>query len=140
VGTQHHGNSTIEIEIPKGLNDGDNVHYARVGPGGMDLMISFKIHPNPRWERQGLNLTTNCNIDIWDLVLGSDIEVRDILGNTLSLAVAPETQPGTLLRVRGRGLANRSGPPGDLFVRMQARIPPNIPEQILNAIRSEYQK
>jgi DnaJ-class molecular chaperone len=140
VGTQHHGTSTIEIEIPKGLNDGDNVHYSRVGPGGMDLIITFRIHAHPRWERQGLNLTINHSIDIWDLILGGNIEVRDILGNTLSLAVAPGTQPNMLLRVRGRGLAARSGTPGDLFVRMQSRIPAEVPDKILDAIRSEYQK
>jgi len=140
MGTHNHGTTTIEIEIPKGLNDGDNVHYSKMGPGGIDLIITFRIHPNPRWERQDLNLTTNHNIEIWDLILGGDIEIRDILGNTMAVTVAPQTQPGMLLRVRGRGLSSRSGTSGDLFIRMQAKIPANVPEQILDAIRSEYRK
>jgi molecular chaperone DnaJ len=140
VGTQHHGTTAIEIEIPKGLDDGDNIQYAKIGPGGIDLIITFRIHPNPRWERQGLNLTTNHAIDIWDLILGGDIEIRDILGNTLSLTVASGTQPGMLLRLRNRGLSNRAGQTGDLLVRMQARIPTNVPDSILDAIRTEYRK
>jgi DnaJ-class molecular chaperone len=61
--------------------------------------------------------------------------VRDILGSTLSLTIPPGTQPGTTFRLRSRGIAPRSGSPGDLFVRVQATIPNDIPESVLDAIR-----
>ena len=129
-----HGNVTVEIEIPLGINDGDTVQYPRTGPMGMDLLITFRIHPNPRWERQGVNLVTEESVNLWDLILGSEIKVRDILGNILSLTIPPKTQPGTVFRLRDRGLRQRAGGAGDLLVRVQARIPEDIPETILNAI------
>jgi DnaJ-class molecular chaperone len=134
VGTQQ-GTMTVEIEIPRGIDDGDTVQYPGIGPGGMDLVITFRIHPNPQWTRQGLHLTTDYAMSIWDLILGTEIQVRDILGTKLSLTVPPGTQPGTTFRLRNRGLASRSGTPGDLFVRVQATIPNNIPESVLDAIR-----
>lgn len=133
VGSQQ-GNVTVEIEIPLGINDGDTVQYPKTGPMGMDLLITFRIHPNPRWERQGHNLITEQTVSIWDLILGSEIMVRDVLGNTLSLAIPPRTQPGTTFRLRERGLRQRSGGIGDLLVRVQATIPNNIPESLVDAI------
>ena len=133
VGTQQ-GTMTVEIEIPAGIDDGDTVQYPGIGPGGIDLLITFRIHPNPRWTRQGANLTTDCSVSIWDLILGTDIQVQDILGVALSLNIPPQTQPGTIFRLRGRGMAQQSGSVGDLFVRVQATIPNDISPAILDAI------
>ena len=133
VGT-HQGTMTVEIEIPPGIDDGASVQYPGIGPGGMDLVITFRIHPTPRWERQGPNLITDYPVDVWDLITGTEIKVQDILGVTLSLTVPARTQPGTTFRLRERGLAQRSGATGDLLVRVQARIPDNIPQPIIDAI------
>ena len=139
VGT-HQGTMTVEIEIPAGMDDGTIVQYPGVGPGGMDLIITFRIHPNPRWERQAHNLITDQPIDVWNLILGCSVNVQDILGNSLSLTIPPGTQPNTLMRLRGRGLQNRSGQSGDLLIRVQAQIPKDIPEDLIDMIRSKYQK
>jgi DnaJ-class molecular chaperone len=78
---------------------------------------------------------------IWDLILGTDITMRDIMGTELRLTIPPRTQPGSLLRLRGRGLpgstmpGRHGGPAGDLLVRVQARIPNDISEDLLAAIR-----
>lgn len=133
VGSQQ-GNVTVEIEIPLGINDGDTVQYPKTGPMGMDLLITFRIHPNPRFERQGHNLITEQAVSVWDLILGSEIMVRDILGNTLSLTIPPRTQPGTTFRLRDRGLRQRPSGAGDLLVRVQATIPETIPESLVDAI------
>ena len=134
VGTQH-GTSMVEIEIPLGINDGDTVQYPGIGPQGMDLLITYRIHPNPRWERQGPNLTAEYAVSVWELIVGAEITVKDILGNTLQLTIPPRTHPGTIFRLKERGLRQRSGPTGDLFVRVQARIPDHIPENLINLIK-----
>ena len=79
-------------------------------------------------------MVTEEPVSVWDLILGAEIPIRDILGNNLSITIPPRTQPGTTFRLRERGLRQRSGPAGDLFVRIQARIPENIPESIVDAI------
>jgi DnaJ-class molecular chaperone len=132
------GNMTVEIEIPLGINDGDNVQYANLGPGGTNLIVNFRIHPHPGWQRQGLNLTQDETVVIWDLILGGELPVRDIQGNTLNMAVPAGTQPGTQLRLRGRGLRNRQGDVGDLLVRIQTRLPDHIPQELLDQIAQTH--
>ena len=133
VGTQQ-GTHAVEIEIPQGINDGDSVQYSGIGPGGMDLIITYRIHPNPKWQRQGQTLITEHSVSIWELILGCDIPIKDILGNTLMLTVPPQTQPGSVLRLRGRGLASKNNPPGDLLVKIQGQIPNSIDPELLAEI------
>ena len=132
------GNMTVEIEIPLGINDGDNVQYANLGPGGTNLVVNYRIHPHPRWQRQALNLTQDETVLVWDLILGGELPVRDIQGNTLNMMVPAGTQPGTMLRLKGRGLRNRQGDVGDLFVRVQARLPDNIPQELRDQIAQTH--
>jgi len=139
VGTAQ-GTQVLEIEIPQGINDGDSVQYPGIGPAGMDLIINFRIHPDAQWTRQGLDLVTDQTLDIWDLLLGTELQVRDILGHTLSVNIAAGTQPGTLMRLRGRGITARSGQVGDLLIRVQARIPTDVSQDLLNQIRTLYRK
>ena len=130
------GASTVEIEIPAGVNDGDNVHYRGLGPHGSDLVITYRIAPNATWQRQGSNLLTEHSVSVWDLILGSETVVRDLLGNELTILVPAGTQPGAKLRLRGRGLPGRTGP-GDMLVQLQAIIPTDIHEDLINLIRDK---
>jgi DnaJ-class molecular chaperone len=133
VGTQQ-GTMTVEIDIPQGINDNDRVQYARIGPGGMDLIITFRIHNHPRWQRQGQNLICDENIDIWDLIMGCNLTIKDLLNNQLQVTIPPRTQPGTMIRLKGRGMASRQNPVGDLLVRVQGRIPDQIDAALLDQI------
>jgi DnaJ-class molecular chaperone len=133
VGTPQ-GTQVIEIDIPANINDGDSVQYSGLGPGGIDLIINYRIHPNPKWQRQGPNLTIDQEISVWDLILGGDIVIQDILGNQLTLTIPPRTQAKTTFRLKGRGLGQKGNAPGDMFVRVHGTIPAHIPEPLLDAI------
>jgi molecular chaperone DnaJ len=130
---------TIEIEIPLGLNDGDNIQYPGIGPGGTDLIVNFRIHHHPKWQRNGLTLTMDHQISVWDCLVGGTTEVKDILGNQFTLNIPPLTQPNSLLRLKGCGLASRQGPPGDLLVRIHVKMPSSISDE-LTALIKETQK
>jgi molecular chaperone DnaJ len=139
VGTQH-GTHAMEIEIPPGINDGDSVQYPSSGPlAGMDLIITYRIHPDAQFSRTGLNLQAEHTVDIWDLITGGSARVRDILGNELDITIPARTQPGTTVRLRGRGLTDRKGTSGDLLVRLQARIPEVIDPALLELIQTTRQ-
>lgn len=132
VGTSQ-GSSTIEIEIPQGIDDGDNVQYNGIAPGGMDLVVQFRIHPDSKFQRQGPNLYADQKVSVWTLILGGEIEIDTILGKTLALKIPPRTQPGTVMRVRAQGMQTRQGL-GDLMVKVQAEIPKEISPQLISAI------
>lgn len=139
LGTQQ-GTSTVEIDVPQGIMDGDNVQYEGIGPGGADLVIQFRVHPNSQWQRQDLNLITERTIGLWDLILGADLEMQTITGRTLTAKIPPKTQPGTSLRLKGQGLTNRNGQVGDIFVRIQVQIPDVIAPEIISAIQNSQNK
>jgi DnaJ-class molecular chaperone len=77
----HQGTQTVEIEIPKGIDDGTNVQYPGIGPGNMDLIVTFRIHNDPQWTKHGVTLQTKHSFSVWDLILGCETEIRDIAGN-----------------------------------------------------------
>lgn len=128
------GSNTIEIAIPQGIEDGDNVQYNGVAPGGMDLVLQFRIHPDARWRRDGQNLHTTKTISVWDLILGTDLEVETILGNRVVITVPPNTQPDTVMRVRNQGMPSKNQT-GDLLLHFRTEIPRTIPAEITDAIR-----
>jgi DnaJ-class molecular chaperone len=135
LGTQQ-GVSAVEIEIPLGINDGDNVQYEGIGPGGADLVVQFKISPDRTWQRNGLNLTQEVRIDIWNLILGGELTIDTLTGKTLSTTVPARTQPGTVLRLKAQGLRDRAGRTGDIFVKVQAVLPDQIAPEIVAAIQA----
>jgi DnaJ-class molecular chaperone len=135
----HAGVSAVEIEIPPGINDGDNVQYEGIGPGGADLVVQFRISPDRKWTRDNLNLTMETKLDIWNLVLGGELTIDTITGKTLSTQIPPRTQPGTSLRLRGKGLRDRNGSVGDMYVRVQAQIPEHIAPEIIDAIQKHQE-
>lgn len=135
----HQGVSALEIEIPLGINDGDNVQYEGLGPGGSDLVVNFRVSPERTWQRDGLDLTMEVRLDIWDLILGGELNIDTLTNKTLNARIPERTQPGTSLRLRGQGLRDRAGNTGDIFVKIQASIPDNIAPEILDAIRNHQE-
>lgn len=133
VGTQH-GTQAVQIDIPVGINEGDSYNYAGVGPGGADLIIDYRIHPHAKWGRNGANLLTGHPVSLWDCIIGCEATITDILGNNLSIVIPPRTQPGTVMRLRGRGLPSGAGA-GDILITIQAQLPEYIEPQIIDAIR-----
>ena len=135
LGTQA-GVSAVEIDIPLAINDGENVQYEGIGPGGADLVVQFRISPDRTWQRDGLNLTQEVRIDVWNLILGGELTIDTLTGKTLSTTVPARTQPGTILRLRGQGLKDRAGRVGDIFVKVQTFLPDQIAPEIIDAIRN----
>jgi DnaJ-class molecular chaperone len=138
LGTQS-GVSAVEIEIPLGIGDGDNVQYEGIGPGGTDLVVQFRISPDKKWSRQELHLIQEIKLDIWNLILGGEVTVDTLTGKTLSAQVPAQTQPGTSLRLKGQGLKNRNGQVGDIFLKIQTFIPDHIAPELIEAIE-KYQQ
>ena len=136
------GVSQIEINIPPGVRDNDNIRYPGLGPGGQDLIVNFRIRPDNKWQHDGTNIITEITIDIWDLILGSELTITDLLGKDLIVKIPPETQPHAILRARGRGLPARKlngdwagAAPGDLLIKLNAKIKSPVDPAIIDAIR-----
>lgn len=137
VGTRG-GNSNSEINIPPGIEDGDTVRYAAAGPGGVDLVVTFRIRPDPEWTRNGDSVSRDIEVDFWTCILGGEITVPTITGSAVVIVIPASTRSGTVMRVRGHGLPRKNMPThrGDLLIRIQAQLPKNIPQSLIDQIRA----
>jgi curved DNA-binding protein len=135
--------SHIQIDIPQGIADNDTIRYPGLAPGGVDLIINYRIRPEPGWQREGQDLITDISVPLYDLILGGQITVRDVRGRDLLLMVPAGTQPGTSLRMRGQGLPPSTIPGrstnrvGDIMIRISVRLPNRFSDDFLDAVRRE---
>lgn len=134
------GSHTVEITVPQGIEDGDTVQYPNAAPGGIDLIVTFKIRPDARWTRKGPNLITHCNLTFWELIVGISLPIVGLHGEKLSVEVPAQTAPNTQLRLRGQGLPDRNGTRGDIVVKLIAVMPDSISAELMAAIRQEMVK
>jgi DnaJ-class molecular chaperone len=129
------GSTVIEIDIPPGVNDGDAVRYPNLAPGNGDLVVQFRVHPHAQWTRNGLDLVCEHSVSVWQLILGGEISVLAITGDTLTTSIPPRTQPRSVLRLRGKGIRNQVGQTGDLLIKLMAHLPDHIDPEIIQAIQ-----
>jgi curved DNA-binding protein len=133
---QNGNQGMVEINVPAGIEDGESVRYPGLAPGSQDLVVLYRVHPAPGWERQGTTVFTDIMVDFWDLILGTTVNVTTLTGTVVSVTVPPRTQPSTVLRVRGHGLPPKfHDRKGDMMVRIQARLPTDLPEDLLEHIQ-----
>lgn len=126
----------IPLEIPPGVEDGVQIRMSgrgQAGPrggGSGDLYVRVQVEPHPRFRRSGDDLVTGFEVPFTQAILGGAAEVETFDG-TLEVKIPPGTQPGDVLKMRGRGVPHlgRAGR-GDLVVEIKVEIPSKLtPEQ-----------
>ena len=120
----------LSVKIPPGVGEGARVRVA--GKGGIgadgragDLYFVVHVRPHPQVKRDGKDLTMEVPITVGEAMFGGTITVPTPQGK-IQLKVAPGSQSGQRLRVKGRGAPDpKGGPPGDLYVRLMVQVPAN---------------
>ena len=126
----------IRITIPAGVEDGQKIKIkAHGGPGinggpNGDLFIAFHIINNTKFKRDGKDLYTNADIDLYTAVLGGEITV-DTFDGKVKLNIKPETQNGIKIKLKGKGFPvyRKEGEFGDLIITLNVRIPTGLTEK-----------
>lgn len=120
---------TVSITVPAGIADGQKIRIKGKGKTGVngergDLYITFGITPDSRFTREGDDLHTTATIDAFTLLLGGEVIVPTLNGN-IKATIKPGTQPGSKLRLRGKGFPVYKQPDryGDLIVTIAVTIP-----------------
>ncbi len=122
----------ISLNIPAGVEEGMQLsvsgkgNAARRGGINGDLLVLIEEEKHPELIRDGHNLIYNLNISVPDAILGTPVEIPTVEGK-VKVKIDPGTQPGKILRLRGKGLPEiNSYGRGDLLVQIQVFIPKNI--------------
>jgi curved DNA-binding protein len=123
----------IRITIPAGVENGQVIKLkgyggpgANGGPAG-DLYITFSIMDEPGLKRSGNDLYITAAIDLYTAVLGGEA-IIETLGGKVKLKVAPGTQNGTKVRLKGKGFPVYKNEVhyGDLYVTFNVKIPVDL--------------
>ncbi|MCG8400608.1 MAG: molecular chaperone DnaJ [Firmicutes bacterium] len=126
---------SIKVKIPAGVDDGARLRLAaegepgaRGGPRG-DLFVFIHVKPHHIFNRDGNNVVLDAEISFVQASLGDEIAVPTIDGEA-KLKIPAGTQPGTILRMRDKGIPDVRGyGRGDQFVQVRVATPTRITEK-----------
>ncbi len=132
----------VEFTIPAGVSDGMTLQLkgkgnaARHGGVNGDLLVVIEEIPDPELIRDGNDVVYNLMLDIPTATLGGSVEVPTITGKA-RVKIPAGTQPGKVLRLRGKGLPSPEGyGSGDELINIMVYIPEELNDTERKAIES----
>jgi curved DNA-binding protein len=132
------GGDEVTVRIPPGAGDGDRVRIPGHGaPGSFggppgDLVLTIKVLPHPRFERDGLDLYLDLPITVGEAYRGGKVRIPTTDGHVM-LTVPKHAQSGQVTRLKGKGV-KRAQQQGDLYVRFEIRMPEGETPEIQEAV------
>ncbi|MRT92239.1 DnaJ C-terminal domain-containing protein [Ancylomarina sp. 16SWW S1-10-2] len=129
-------NTKIRLTIPAGVENDQVIKIKGKGGEGLnggpdgDLYIKFIINNQTQFKRDGNNLYSNVNIDLYTSLLGEEIMV-DTFNGKVKLKIAPETQNETKVKLKGKGFPvyKKKDAFGDLIITYHIKTPTHLREK-----------
>ena len=139
---------TLRVSIPAGIDEGHQVRLSNegeVGPRGGapgSLYVAVHVADHPSLTREGTELYYEAELSIAQAALGTKIRVPIVDGEPIEVDVRAGTQPGTEIRLRGRGVPHlrRQNQRGDLHVVVNVVVPTKLSKhqrELLEAFAKE---
>lgn len=123
---------TLSVKVPPGVESGSRLRLANEGEAGVDggppgdLYIVINVKEHPLFVREGNDVLCSVSVSFVQAALGSKIEVPTLKGE-VSLNIPPGTQPGSALRIKGKGIPDLRGyGTGDQIVTVDVQIPTKL--------------
>jgi molecular chaperone DnaJ len=141
------GHKRIRVTIPAGIDEGHQIRLSGEGEAGVrggppgNLYVAVHVTPHPALRRDGTEIFHELPISIAQAALGARVRIPTIEGEE-DFEVPPGTQPGTEIRLRGRGVPHlrRHGTRGDLHVMVRVTVPTKLSKkqrQLLEELAAE---
>lgn len=131
----------IKINVPAGVDTGNVIplrghgeHGVNGGPPG-DLYVNIRVANHATFKRKGFDIYIDRHISFGKAALGCELKVPTVDGE-VKYDVPPGTQPGTVFRLKGKGVprVNSSGR-GDQFVNIIVDIPKSLSDKQKEALK-----
>ncbi|MGE3878874.1 MAG: DnaJ C-terminal domain-containing protein [Planctomycetota bacterium] len=125
------GVRTLEVALPPGTTQGTRIRLggqggrSRSGGANGDLYLRVAIAPHSRFTIDGNQLRMQLDLAPWEAALGARLDVA-LIDATVALEIAPGSQSGQTLRLRGQGLPQSQGGRGDLLVKLRIVVPRDL--------------
>jgi molecular chaperone DnaJ len=125
-------NEKIEYEVPAGIESGSTIRLTGMGEaaahGGQsgDLYVRVFVDSDKRFERHGADILYKLNTSFVQAALGDKIDVETLDG-AVELKIPPGTQPGTRMRLKGKGMTRlHRKDRGDMYVEVNVEVPKKL--------------
>jgi molecular chaperone DnaJ len=135
-------NRTLAVKVPAGVDNSDRIRLAREGEPGRnggppgDLYVDIMLRPHPIFARDGQDLRCEVPVSFATAALGGSLDVPTLNGQ-VALKIPPETQSGSIFRLRGKGVRSvRSSGVGDLFCLVQIETPVHLTDEQKRMLRA----
>jgi molecular chaperone DnaJ len=120
----------VKVVIPAGVSDGEIIRLtgkgeALAGGAAGDLYVRLHVERHATLRREGDNLVMDLPVKLTDALLGAEYPVTTIDGE-LKVKIPEGISYGEVLRVKGRGVPNRAGKRGDLYLRVLVKTPAKL--------------
>jgi molecular chaperone DnaJ len=122
----------IKITIPAGVEEGLTLRLRGEGNAGEsgappgDLYVALSVAPHRLFKRHDSDVYLDANVGVVEALLGTELTVPTLYGD-VKLSVPHGTQPGTVFRIKGKGLPKQgSWGKGDQYVRVGVEIPRSL--------------
>ena len=135
----------IELKIPAGVAEGMQLNVQGKGNAGPrngmpgDLLVVIEEQEHEHFVRDGENIHYNLNVNFADAALGAEVEVPTLSGKA-KIKIAPGTQSGKILKLKGKGLPSVQGYQiGDQLVMVYVWTPQHLSKeekQLLEKLRA----
>jgi curved DNA-binding protein len=124
---------TLEVTIPPGTKTGTKIRVSGKGESGQrqagDLFLVVDVTPDQRFRREGENLHTEVEVDLYTALLGGEVTVPTPGGDVV-LTIPPGSQPGQSFRLKRRGMPRLGGKgQGDLYAHLEVNLPKKLTEK-----------
>lgn len=117
-----HQGKEHRIKIPAGADDGTRIRYP-------EFDVSVNVLPDPQFKRDGYDVFVDKEIKFTTAILGGEVDVPTVNGD-IKIKIRPGTQPGTMIRLKGKGIRSlRGNAYGDEYVRLIVTLPENLNRQ-----------
>lgn len=117
---------TIDLAIPKGVEEGRQVRLAGQGDQGPagpgDAIVTITIQSDARFTREDGDIRSDVTVPLETAVLGGQQRVATPEGE-VNLNIAAGTSSGKVMRLKGKGWTRRDGTRGDLLARVMVEVP-----------------
>ena len=92
-----------------------------------DLYVRVNIRPHKYFVRQNEDLFVQIPISMTQAALGLNIEVKNLMGQTIKVSIPAGVQNGKIIRVKGQGLPRyKSTSMGDMYIKFQIETPKRL--------------
>jgi len=135
-------NKKIKIKIPSGVESGNRLRISNEGEAGYrggssgDLYVFIDVEDDDVFERDGDDVYINVPISFAMAAIGGEIEVPTLDGKKAKLEIPSGTQPGTIFKLRGKGIESlHSGGKGDQLVKVNVEVPRKLSREQKETIK-----